>query len=82
MWLGTWLSVCLGEMSTFGRLKMQCLYVAVTTTECHLGEVSAYGRLIMQCLYVAVTTTECMLWRGVCLWEVSNAEFLCGWGLE
>ena len=28
--------VCLGEVSTYGRLKMQCLYVAGTTTECLL----------------------------------------------
>ena len=33
MWLGPQLRVCLGEVSTYGRLKMQCLYVAGTTTE-------------------------------------------------
>ena len=43
-----------------------------------LGEVSAYGRLKMQCLYVAETMTECPLRRGVRLWEVKNAVFVCG----
>ena len=33
----------------------------------------------MQCLYVAGNTTECLLRRGVCLWEVKNAVFVCGW---
>ena len=33
----------------------------------------------MQCLYVAGTTTECLLRRGVRLWEVKNAVFVCGW---
>ena len=32
----------------------------------------------MQCLYVAGTMTECLLRRGVCLWEVKNAVFICG----
>ena len=44
-----------------------------------LGEVSAYERLKMQCLYVAGTMTECPLRRGVNLWEVKNAVFVCGW---
>ena len=45
MWLGPQLSVCLGEVSTYGRFKMQCLYVTGTMTECllrrrvHLWEV-------------------------------------------
>ena len=30
------MSVHLGEVSTCGRLKMQCLYVAGTTNECLL----------------------------------------------
>ena len=33
----------------------------------------------MQCLYVTGTTTECLLRRGVHLWEVKNAVFVCGW---
>ena len=33
---GPQLSVCLGEVSASGRLKMWCLYVAGTTTECLL----------------------------------------------
>ena len=36
MWLGPQLSVCLGEVSAYGRLKIQCLYVAGTTTKCLL----------------------------------------------
>ena len=47
-----------------------------------LGEVSTYRRLKMQCLYVAGTKTECLLRRGVYLWEVKNAVFLCGWDLD
>ena len=34
----------------------------------------------MQCLYVAGTMIECLFRRGgVCLWEVKNAMFVCGW---
>ena len=33
----------------------------------------------MQCLNVAGTMTECPLRRGVNLWEVKNAVFVCGW---
>ena len=33
----------------------------------------------MQCLYVTGTTTQCLLRRGVHLWEVKNAVFVCGW---
>ena len=33
----------------------------------------------MQCLYVTETLTECLLRRGVCLREVKNAVFVCGW---
>ena len=33
----------------------------------------------MQCLYVAGTTAECLLRRGVHLWQVKNAVFVCGW---
>ena len=47
-----------------------------------LGEVSDYGRLKMQCLYVARTVNECLLRRGVRLWEVKNAVFVCGWDRE
>ena len=36
MWLGSWLSVCMGEVSAYGRLRMQCLYVAGIMTECLL----------------------------------------------
>ena len=36
----------------------------------------------MLCLNVAGTTTECPLRRGVRLWEVKNAVFVCGWDLE
>ena len=32
----------------------------------------------MQCLYVAVTLAECPVRRGVRLWEVTNAVFVCG----
>ena len=45
MWLGPYPSVHLGEVSTYERLKMQCLNVTETTTECllrrgvHLWEV-------------------------------------------
>ena len=31
----------------------------------------------MQCVYVAGTTTECLLKRGVHVWEVRNAVFVC-----
>ena len=31
----------------------------------------------MQCLCVAGTMTES--WRGVCLMEVENVVFVCGW---
>ena len=33
----------------------------------------------MQCLYVSGTMTECLLRRGVYLWEVKNAVFVCVW---
>ena len=33
----------------------------------------------MQCLCVSGTTTESLLRRGVHLWEVKNAVFVCGW---
>ena len=33
----------------------------------------------MHCLYVAGTTTERLLRRGVHLWEVKSALFVCGW---
>ena len=34
----------------------------------------------MQCLYVAAgTLAECLLRRGVHLWEVKKAMFVCGW---
>ena len=33
----------------------------------------------MQCLYAAGTMTECPLRRGVRLWEVKNAVFVCSW---
>ena len=33
----------------------------------------------MQCLYVAGTTAECLHRRGVHLWQVKNAVFVCGW---
>ena len=33
----------------------------------------------MQCLYVSGTMTECLLRRGVRLWEVTNAVFVCVW---
>ena len=47
---------------------MQCLYVAVTMTECSPRRgVCLLRRLKMQCLDVAVTMTECSLRRGVCL---------------
>ena len=36
----------------------------------------------MQCLYVAGVLTECLLRRGFHLWEVKNAMFICGWGLD
>ena len=45
----------------------------------HLGEVSAYGRLKVKCLYVAGTMNKYPLRRGVCLWEVKNEVFVCGW---
>ena len=32
----------------------------------------------MQCLNVAEVLTECLLRRGVRLWEVKNAVFVCG----
>ena len=34
----------------------------------------------MQCLYVGGAMTKCPLRRGVHLWEVKNAVFVCGWG--
>ena len=40
---------------------------------------SAYGRLKIHHLYVAGTMTDCPLKRGVCLWEVKNSTFVCGW---
>ena len=36
-------SVRLREVSSYGRIKMQCFYVAGALTECS-GEVSAHGR--------------------------------------
>ena len=36
----------------------------------------------MQCLYAAEVLTECLLRRGAHLWEVKNAVFICGWGLD
>ena len=36
----------------------------------------------MQCLYVAGIMTECLLRRGVHLWEVKNAVFVCSWDLH
>ena len=56
---------------------MECFYVAGTMIKCLLGEVSTYVRLKMQCLYVAGTTSECLLRKGVHLWEVKNAMFVC-----
>ena len=47
-----------------------------------LGKVSTYGRLVMQCLYVDETSRECPLRKGVHLWEVTNAVFVCGWDLD
>ena len=35
----------------------------------------------MQCLYVAGTTFYLPLSRGIHLWEVKNAVFVCGWDL-
>ena len=38
-WLGPTLCVCLDrEMSAYGRLKMQCLYVTGTSTDCPLRD--------------------------------------------
>ena len=45
----------------------------------HLRLVSPLGRLKMHCLYVAGTITKCPLKRDVCLWEVKNVKFVCGW---
>ena len=62
-----------------GGLKCSvCMWLGPQLTVC-LGEVSTYGRLKMQCLYVAGTTTDCLLRRGVHLWQVKNAVFVCGW---
>ena len=36
----------------------------------------------MQFFHVAGTTTECLVRRGVHLWEVKNAVFVCGWDLD
>ena len=49
MWMRPQESVLLGKVSTYGRLIMQCLYVAGTLTECplrrgvQLREVSVSG---------------------------------------
>ena len=64
MWLGTLLKVRSREVSAFGRLKRQCLFVAWTITKVPLKrEVSAYGRLKRQCLYVAGGTISVLLWE-------------------
>ena len=36
----------------------------------------------MQCLHVAGTTTGRPIRRDVCLWEVKNEMFACGWDHE
>ena len=36
----------------------------------------------MHCLYVAGTTTERPHRRGVHLWEVKSALFVCGWDYD
>ena len=56
---------------------MQHLYVARSMKSVRLREVYAYGRLKMQRLYVARNMTKCSLKRGVRLWEVKNAVFVC-----
>ena len=33
----------------------------------------------MQCLFVTRTMTKFLLRRGVHLWEVENAVFVCDW---
>ena len=64
-------------MSAYGRLKIQCLYVAGTMTECPLRRgVHSYGKLKMQCLCAAGTMTECPFRKGVCSWEVKNTVFV------
>ena len=58
------------------RLKMQCLYVAGTLTECllrrgvHLWEVTN-----------ALLELDCVLRRSVYLWEV-KIQCGCGWFLD
>ena len=56
---------------------MQRFYVARSVKSVRLREVSAYGRLKMKYLYVAMSMTKCPLNRGVRLWEVKNAAFVC-----
>ena len=73
MWLGPGLSVCLGKVSAFGRLKMQCLYVAWTTTECPLRRGARIWE-VKNTVFAAGTMTECPLERGVRLWEVSVSK--------
>ena len=55
MWLG--LRVPFEEVSAYGRLKMQCFYVAGAMTECLLrrGAFLREARLQIQRLYVAGT---------------------------
>ena len=55
-----------------------CMWLGLHSTF-RLGEVSTCGRLKMQCLYVAGTTFYLPLRRGIHLWEVKNAVFVCGW---
>ena len=33
----------------------------------------------MWCLFVDWTMTGCLLRKGVCVWDVKNVVFVCGW---
>ena len=61
VWLGTRLSVCLGEVSSYGRLNMQCLFVAGTMTECPLMG----GKIRRVCVWLGP-------WLSACLGKVSS----------
>ena len=68
MWLGPWMSDCLGEVSDYGRLKMQCLYVARTVNEWLLWRgVRLWGAR-------PLWKAQCPLRRGVRLREVSVSQ--------
>ena len=60
---GTALNVHLGEVSAYGCLKMQCLSVAGTSTECLQERMTSSS--------LELSLSWCLLTRGIRLWEVS-----------